>query len=175
MQVNEKNNENNSYEIDNTSKIVLTIPLSEEEINISLNNKDVNVENEIITNSKIQIYDYKSFIISIIIFVSIIVTSFVLIKRIMLISPKASNYDKYINKILHDYDKIIVNVKNAPNMDSYNVIKVESFDELIDVRYNTNEPIKYFVITDHNKCEFFITNNNDLYLYTVKAIDLEDE
>ena len=60
-------------------------------------------------------------------------------------------------------------------MDDYNVIKVDNFQELVDVRDNTKEPINYCVITEHQKCEFFVINDNNLYFYIVKAVDFDEE
>ena len=46
---------------------------------------------------------------------------------------------------------------------------------LIDVRDNVNEPINYYIVTPHQKCEFFVVNKDSLYLYIVKNADLENE
>lgn len=175
LQIKEKNKNTNEYQLTNENKTVLTIPLSEQEINISLDNKNVNDEKQIVKKSEFKISNPTYLIISGVIALLIIIELIRLIKKILLLQKKVNKYDKYINKILRGYDRVIVNVKTAPNLDNYNVIKVESFEELIDVRDNIKEPIKYLVIQEHQKSEFFITNHIDLYLYVVKEVDLDGE
>jgi len=33
----------------------------------------------------------------------------------------------------------------------------------------------YYVITKHTKCYFYIKHDKDLYLLTIKAVDLEED
>lgn len=173
LQVEGKNRESNSFEFNDNSKTILTIPLSQQEINISLEDKDVNENNQILSSSKLIIKN-KGYILMSALFLLIMVFVIIdLVKRVALLTKKKSNYDNYINKILKGYDRVIVNVKTIPNFKNYNNIKVESFQELLDVRDNFKCPINYYVITEHLKSEFFVINNNDLYVYVVKAIDLE--
>lgn len=173
--VNEKDEESNSYKIYNSEKTSLIIPLSQQEVNIGLEEKTVNNQKEVVFSPKVVIADIRFVVLDVILFIIAVFLLTNLLKKLSFISSKKSNYDKYVNKLLRGYDRLIVNVKTSPNFENYNVIKVENFDELLDVRDNIKEPIKYFVITEHQKCEFFITNNNDLYLYVVKAVDIDKE
>ena len=150
--VNEKNKEDNTYELSNTSTTTLTIPLSEQEININLDNQNINNENKIVKESKVAIVDENItyLIVSIVTLVLLFAVVTSLLKKVLLVTRKKKNsYDKYVNRILSGYDRIIVNVRTAPNTDDYNVIKVENFQELVDVRDNTKEPINYFVVIEH--------------------------
>ena len=175
LQVKEKNKDTNTFDLSNENKTVLTIPLSEQEININIDNKNINDEKQIVKEREVKITKPIYLIISGVIILLILIEIIRLIKKLLLLKNKSNKYDKYIKKILRGYDRVIVNVKTAPNLDDYNVIKVESFEELIDVRDNIKEPIKYLVIQEHQKSEFFITNHIDLYLYVVKEVDLNGE
>ena len=171
--VNEKNSDNNEFKLDNNSKAILTIPLSLQEINISLKEADIDQNNQVVSNAKIVVKNYGNVIISVILLIMLIVLIVKFVKKISLLTNKKSTYDNYITKLLRGYDRIIVNIKTAPNFKENNVIKVESFEELIDVRDNYKVPINYYVITEHQKSEFFCVNNNDVYVYIVKAVDLD--
>lgn len=173
--VNEKNAKDNYYELNNKSKAILTIPLSQQEINITLNNQNIDENKQLVSNSKFIVKNTGYLVISIILMIFMIVLMIYIIKKIVLLTNNKSKYDIYIEKILRGYDRIIVNIKTIPNFENYNIIKVESFQEIIDVRDNFKCPINYYVITPHQKCEFFVINNNDLYIYVVKAIDLDGE
>ena len=171
--VNEKSKENNTYDLKNESKVVLTIPLSLQELNITLNNKNVNQEKELIIPHNNSI-DNLSLAILGIMGILIVLVSYELIRKILLITNHASKYDSTVNRILSGFDRIIVNVKTLPNFDNYHIVKVDDFQELVDVRDNFKVPINYFVITEHQKCEFYVYANNQVYLYVLKAVDLEN-
>lgn len=173
--VKEKNKENNSYDLDNESVATLVIPLSEQEVNINMNDNNINRETKITSDVKIIINDTTFVIVSIVITILAIIALISIIKKILIFTKnERSNYDRFIKRILVGYDRIIVNVKTAPDINNYNVIKVESFQELVDVRDNTKEPINYYIIQEHIKSEFYLINNNNLYLYVVKAVDIEN-
>ena len=173
--LNEKNKEGNSYDLNNKSKAILTIPLSQQEINITLSNQNVDEDKQLVSGSKLIVKDtnYLAVCIVLMIFMVLLITQ--IIKKILVFTNNKSKYDVYIEKILRGYDRIIVNVTTVPNFEKYNIIKVESFQEIIDVRDNFKCPINYYVITPHQKCEFFVINNDDLYIYVVKAVDLNGE
>ena len=70
---------------------------------------------------------------------------------------------------------MIVETETAPVInDNINVIKVGKFQELLDVRDNLKLPIKYYVVNKHQKCYFFISHEEELYLLTIKEVDLEE-
>ena len=52
---------------------------------------------------------------------------------------------------------------------------ISKFEELLDVRDNLKLPIMYYVVTKHTKCCFYIKHNDDLYLLTIKSVDLEQK
>ena len=168
LQVNLKNKEDNSYKIVETNKLPLIIPLSQQEVSIKLDDTDVHITKEIVHNSKYVIKDISYFILSLILAFALAVIIFTVFKKLIKIAKsRYSKYDRYINKILRGYDRIIINVQTAPDEKDYNVIKVESFEELVDARDNTKEPINYLIIEKHHSCKFFIINQENMYLYEV--------
>ena len=50
---------------------------------------------------------------------------------------------------------------------------VNSFSELLDVRDNLRVPIMFYIVSPHIKSKFYIKYGDDLYLLTIKAVDLE--
>ena len=173
LQVAEKNKNTNSYDLSSHNNTTLVIPLSEQEVSINLQDKNINSQKVVISNAKLIIKNIYYLIGSIILFIILLIYIIFFIKKYILkMKKKPSDYDKYVSRILRGYDRIIVNVKTAPKLENYNVIKVENFQELIDVRDNTKEPIIYYVIIEHQKCEFFVINDQDLYLLVIKEIDL---
>ena len=98
-----------------------------------------------------------------------------LIKKIIIINPKKSIYDRYISKILKEYDRFIATTKTGPIINEGDkVIELSDFQELLDVRDNLRVPINYCIIVNHQKCLFYLNKGNLIYKYYVKAVDLEN-
>ena len=171
--VEEKNSENNNHKMNNHSVTSLTIPLSEQEINISMQEKQINDVKTLLKEEKYHIKSKEFYTISIIIFVLILTHIGFIITHFIKKHHKLTKYDKYINRLLNGYDRIIVNVKTPHNKNKYEIIRVNNFQELIDVRDNTKEHINYYIIEEHKKCEFYVTNDKDLYLYEVNDTDFD--
>ena len=164
---------NKASEITDTSTMFVKIPLSEKSVNIELNYQDINNSSYIVKTKNSHIDNIIFCILSII---SLIITIYFLIKLIRLISllnDKKSVYDKYVNRILNEYDRLIVENSTGPDLTKNNIIKISKFEELLDVRDNLKLPIMYYVVSKHNKSYFYIKHNKDLYLMIIKAIDLE--
>ena len=51
-------------------------------------------------------------------------------------------------------------------------MKIDSFEELLDVRDNLHLPIMYYDVIKHQKAIFYILHDSNIYIYTLKEIDL---
>ena len=173
LNIHEKNTENNSFKLENKSVMALTIPLSQKSINITLDYKDINKTSQVIKNSEIIINNYIYLALGAALILIGILEFIHLINLLLLTKNKKTNYDKYINKILNEYDRLIVETTTAPNMQDKNIIKINRFNELLDVRDNLKLPIKYYVISKHQKCQFYIDHEEELYILTIKEVDIE--
>ena len=173
LTVNEKNDEVSNYSISNSNVMSLSIPLSEKAINIKLDYKDLNEQKRILAKEKSKISDRNKFIIGLVLlFISLLALGY-LLRLLSLLFTRKSKYDKYIKKLLREYDRLIINTKTSPKLEDYNVIKLDNFQELLDARDNVKGAIKYNVITEHQKCCFYFTHDKDLYLLIIKAVDME--
>ena len=171
--VEEKNSENNNHKMNNHSITSLTIPLSEQEISIAMKEKQVNNVKTLVEEAKHYIKSKEFYTISIVLFALLLTQITFIIRHFIKKYHRLSKYDKYIKRLLTGYDRIIVEVKTPHNKDKYEIIHVNDFQELIDVRDNTKEHINYYIVEEHKKCEFYVTNDKDLYLYEVNAIDFD--
>ena len=86
---------------------------------------------------------------------------------ITLHSKKISKYDKLINKILKEYDRLIVETSTSIDFNDYNIFVIESFNELVDVRDNLQLPIMFLNLKDQGLAQFYVLQDNNLYLYTI--------
>ena len=171
LEVNSKTSESLNYKINEVNRIPLKIPLSERAIEINFDSNNQNVTKYVIPTGKI-IFHLKYLIIEIVLFVIASICFIIFIKYLVVSFKKVTKYDKYINKLLKEYDRLIVETQTIIDMSKYNVIEVERFTELLDVRDNLKVPIIYFNIVKHEKGIFYIKDNDDIYLLTIKNIDL---
>ena len=166
-------NNTNALMTNKISTEVINIPLSERSINIKMDYIDINTNSSIITERDVTVNNTISIGASIIL---LIISIYFILKFIKLLEKnivKQNKFDKYVKKVLRTYDRLIVESKTIIDFSNYEIIKVNKFEELLDVRDNLKLPINYYVVTPHQKAYFYIVSTN-IYLYTVKEVDLEN-
>ena len=173
--LNTYNNVNSKYkDIPTSAQISVRIPLSQKAIEIKFNTQEVNKSiDKYITSKNIVINGYLIFIVGITFLFTSLIFLFFIFMIIKKYAKTISKYDKFINKILKEYDRLIVETTTFPDEKEYNVLIINSFNELVDVRDNLRSPIMFYNIKDHKMSKFYILNNNNLYLYIVNSKDLD--
>lgn len=153
----------------NNADIKLELPLSKAatEITITENAESTvkKIEEEE-RNSDSKYLKYRigvvfSFLLAVICIIMIIVTR-----------SNQKNDNKYymeLKRILSTYDGIIVNVSSLPDLDKFNVIKVRSFDELLDAHSEVRLPINYY--SQKNRSTFILVNDTMLWMYILRNVD----
>ena len=157
----------------NVSNQSINIPLSERSVNIELNYNDINNDSTVISENDVYVDNIIGIVISAVLLIVSIIFMIKLMRLIKLSVNKKNKYDKFVGKILKEYDRLIVESYTIVDFSNYEIIKVNRFEELLDVRDNLKVPINYYVVTPHQKAYFYIVSTN-IYLYTVKAVDLEE-
>ena len=175
FQVFHTNKEIEDIRVPSPSPVILNIPLSQKSININMTASGVNKqETQNIESSIFTLNNIICLFIGIIALIICLISSLKIAKMLTLIKEKKNNYDKFIEKILREYDRLIVETSTLPKFNKYFLTKVNSFGELIDVRDNLRLPIMYYEVAKHQKCHLYIIDNKNLYLLTVKAVDMEE-
>lgn len=158
-------------ELDSEIIQTITIPLTETLVNI-------NDENTNKTNHK-TIRDYENnngiiFLIEeiIVFFISLILVM-CFIREFLYLLSNSKNYSNVLNKLLKNYDNIIVLINSMPKLDKYKIIKVYNFNELLDVHNNTNKPILFFENKEKCYASFFIINELQVYIFKISKSNNE--
>ena len=158
------------------SELYIDIPLSERSINMTIDYNNLNRTQNIIVKTE-DVIDNATYValtaVGIVGSIATLANTMNLI--VLLFVRKKTPYDKYIKRILKEYDRLIAETSHCPNFSDYNLIEISSFDELLDVRDNLKVPIMYYIVAKHIKSYFYIIDNNNLYLVTIKAVDLESK
>ena len=152
----------------------INIPLSEKSLNINMKSVDINNnDSQDLVKYKFELSNMIYLLLGII---SVIISIYSVIKAVRMVNvskEKKNKFDKYTAKILKEYDRLIVETTSLPHLDDYNIIKINKFEELLDVRDNMKLPIMYYEVAKHQKAHLYILHENNLYLLTIKDIDME--
>ncbi len=104
----------------------------------------------------------------------ILVTLFIILSVCLSIYMKESpdEYSVFIKekrRILKTYDSVIVEVETLPNIAGKNIIKVKTFDDLVDAQLELREPIYYK--NDNDSCFFLLLHYNEACVFILRIND----
>lgn len=172
--LNATNNTNQKYkDIPSNGQISVQIPLSQKAIEIKFNTQEINKNiDKTISTKSFNINNWLELIIGIFLLLISILVLFIILLMIKKHNRKNSKFDKFINKILREYDRLIVETSTFPNDKDYNVLLINNFNELVDVRDNLRLPIMFYYIKEYKLAKFYILHDNNLYLYKVDSEDI---
>ena len=169
MIINKKSAVNSDYNVNSDSIMNIQIPLTERSIDIRLDYKDINETRSILKEEKISIKNFVPLIIASILIIISLIMIVMAIRNIKLLFSKKSAFDKYVNKILKEYDRLIAESNTLLSFGDKEVININKFTELLDIHDNLQLPIMYYCVTDHKLCYFYINHGNIMYIHKVEA------
>lgn len=168
---------NETYETDTLNKkdkLQIIIPLSESTLQIKMSSTEINNSGKI-GNKISPIVINNGFILVVFIGLSILTIFSIIINiSIYLKYVKEDIYKSKVNKLLRDYDRLIVTGKTNVNEENYDeIVIVEDFKEMVDAAQNLNLPILFYETIPNEKCFFVIMNDKILYKYRLTKAYLE--
>lgn len=89
----------------------------------------------------------------------------VIIKEMIEVSKREGKYKRELKRILKNYEEEIVNVTRMYNTKDYNLIYVDSFEELLDVYKRVESPISFKEMDKHKKAIFLIIEEDNAWIY----------
>ena len=167
-------NASQEININETSSMNLTIPLTQKTLDIQLNDTGINSTKSIVKESEVSFGNVFFGVLCFVIFILAVAFILKTLELLFILVPKKSKYDKYIGRILNEYDRLIVETSSELRTENKEIIKIKKFEELLDARDNLKRPIMYHVLVPHQKCQFYIESENIVYLLIIKAPDLEN-
>lgn len=172
MKVN-TNGKDLEYEQDfNTSnQMKVTLSLTKKQVDIDMASAKIDNVQEITVASKGLIKNKGLFMVGIVFTFAVVLVSFSLYKTISSIRAQKDDYTRYIEKILNNYDRAIVETHYMPNLEDYEEIEVAKFSELLDVRDTLRLPILFTPIEGEGSC-FYIRHEHTVYMHYVSCTSL---
>ena len=171
MVIDKKSNQDSNFNLNSNSMMNIKIPLSEKAINIELDSNDINRTSTVLKEKHMSLSNIILLILGVVLIIASLVVAVIIIRILSKIFNKKTAYDKYIQKLLKEYDRLIAEVSTMISLEKKEVIKITKFTELLDIHDNLQLPIMYYSITDHQKAHFYINQDKTVYLLTVKSID----
>ena len=154
-------------------QLKISIPLSEQTINIDILSDKINENGNISTPIKANIKNKLLFVLAIMILL-ISLSGISLAIYLYLQNRKKNIYNITVNKILKEYDRIIVNGNVELNENNIpNKIYPETFEEMVDASQTLNAPILYYEVIKNEKCFFVIIKDDTMYKYRLTRAYLE--
>ena len=148
----------------------LTIPLSNSVVQIENPKTDDKTEDIyegdlLKTNKTVMAYVVIANIITFIIIC-------LLLRKLFMFTNK-NEYDRTLNKILKDYDDIIVNTTTILEVNKYKLIEIEEFKEILNLSRELLLPIMNYEVIKGKETWFYVIKDDILYRYVVSLDKLE--
>ena len=175
MLINKKNTEESSYILNSSSIMNIVIPLSERSVDIKLDYKKIDETNNIIQKQKMTIRDILPLVISVMFIASALIMIIKAMRNIRILSNQKSAYDKYISKVLKEYDRLIAESSTLLSFEDKEIININKFTELLDIHDNLQKPIMYYEEKPHELSYFYINHDNVIYLFEVDSSELDEK
>lgn len=158
-------------EFNNSNNMKMTFSLAKKQVDIDTDSASLNISENIDVKPK-SIIKNKGFLMLGIVFIT--ASILVVINLIRIINKfrcQKDGYTRYIEKILNNYDRAIVETQYIPNLEEYEVIQISKFNELLDVRDTLRLPIIYSPIEEKSSC-FYIKHDDTIYIHYVESTSL---
>ena len=152
----------------------LVIPLAIKTISIDVSNNIDESENNLMICSEPYEYSYVFLILS---FISVAfdgIMIYLFIKYIISTKNADTIYERELNKILNNYRSYIQKIESPFDFEGYQVIKIDSFTDLLEIRDTIQAPI-LMAQSEEKKGTFFIIPSPTklLYIYCLKVSEIE--
>lgn len=158
-------------ELNSNQTFELVIPLTSQTINLKANNNGYQKVDALNYNGQLNINNIFMLVISIIL---ILITIIYGLKKLIGLRKyvKKDIYFNELKKLLKENDTHIVNATSSYK-EAEGVIRVGSFEELLDARKIENCPILFYEVEKNNKSYFVVKGVNDTYRFTLSRAYLE--
>ena len=160
---------------DSQSVISLIIPLTEKTVSIEMESNLVETHDGLLVCRKVN-NSVLTLIISIVLLgidaLVIILTGIYAAKTR---SPR-DIYERELKKILNNYHSFIQKINNDFDLDGYQILKVDTFTDMLEIRDTLGQPILMVESKEKNGVHFIIPSATKLlYTYTLKEQDIKKQ
>jgi len=158
------------------SVMSLSIPLTTKTIAIDISNNLINTENNIMLCKEVYENNIILIVLSIILMILDLIIAICLIRYIIQTRTAEDLYERELKKILNNYSSYIQKLGNDFDFKEYQLLKVDTFNDMLEIRDTIRQPILMKENQDKTGAYFVIPSNTKLlYVYRLKISDIERE
>jgi hypothetical protein len=157
-----------SQELAVDDSVGLTVPLSERTINVNMQSNDLASGGELEEKTANPIKNLGYIVLSLAslgVFAAAAVTSVLLWRRR---EAGRSAYEKALQRIMKEYNQLIVETERVPQVPRDKVVEVKDFDGLLDARDTIQQPILHLAVGE-DRSLFIIEDQGVAYVYTLSG------
>ena len=153
--------------INENNKLEIKIPLSVSTLAIETNYKGSQLGSISSENSSTWSINFITLIIGVVLLILTIIPAYKSYDKFRKLA-KQSEFKIKLNRMLKDYEEVIAEVAELPNLNAYQLIDIKVFRDMIDIQAELHVPILYYALKEGNGGVFFITHENKAYRYYIK-------
>ena len=157
------------------SNLLLSIPLTTKTVSFDVS-KSLNdsKSNNLIACKNSSSFNFIFIVLFIITFIIEVLFIIILIKYIIKTRSARSIYQKELKKILNNYKSYIQKINNTFDLKGYQVLQVDDFTDMLELRDTLNEPILMTENKEKTAVYFIIPSNSKLlYIYSIKISNIK--
>lgn len=158
--------------------ISMTVPLTTNTVNIDMNYVLNNGTNKLLECRKTSFFDNHGLVIGIGLGILTILILLLTIKYSYKTRSTLTIYNKKLKSIFNNYGQYISKIKSEIKYEKYQVVFVEEFEDLFEVRNSSGSPILFFQDESNIKSAFIVPTNSGLvyiYYFSLASIYLKDK
>lgn len=165
--------QSNSSSLMNKKVSGLSIPLT-------LNTVTIDIGNDIISNSNNHLvlsrYNKYSWVLVLSIIYILLSVLYIIYLVLFMMKTRTAQmiYDKEIKSIMNNYDSYIQRISGSYDIGTSQVIKIESFSDMLEIRDTLKQPILMLENEEKNGTFFIIpATNSIIYTYALRVVDIK--
>ena len=143
------------------STLNMTIPLTDQTIDMDIDYKEIDNSGEKIETSNGKFFNSLCFVLAAIAFLIDFIFIILAVKSYLKLRGQEPLYQRIKNKIFYKYNRDISPIKELFDISLYDVIDVNDFEDLLNIRDCLGKPI-LFIEPKKNKLSWFIVLDNEV-------------
>ena len=168
--------EDYSENVSKATTMSVIIPMATKTLSIDVSDNIINTANNVLQCSSLKKED-KIYIVLSMVFLAIAIVLVVYIIRYIIKTQSAETiYEKELKKILNNFGTYIQMLGNDFYFKDYHILKVNSFEDMLEIRDTIRQPILMRENQEKTGAYFIIPSSTKLlYIYRLKVSDIEKE
>lgn len=158
-----------------TNVMVITIPLNTETVEITINENVKDSQGEIILKGNDNEDSKKYLILSIIMLILGLLNLVYLLRYNSKTRSAEKMYESELNKIMFDYKSYVQKISTPLDYNSYKIIKIETFIELLQIREEIQSPILMYTAKNQMNTAFMMIKDDLLFTYILSSKSIREK